>query len=135
MRDFTASLKAFWMRQDFLRICRTNVVKGPDGPIMSQLTLFGIFGFHLRIHRFYRGDGELFHTHPRGFVSVCLVGSYHERLCPDGERLVKAGTVTIRKASDAHNVTPVKFPCVTLAITTPVINKWRKLTEGECHDF
>lgn len=102
---------------------------------MSQRTVIGLFGFHLRIHRFFRGDGDLYHTHPRGFVSLCIAGSYRERLCPSAERIVRPGTITLRKAADAHNVTPIEFPCTTIAVTTPVINKWRKLGEAECHEF
>lgn len=127
--------KEWWLRQDMLRIWRSNIVMGPEGPIMSQLTVIGLFGVHLRVHQFFRGDGEAYHTHPRGFVSVCLMGSYLERLCPSGERLVRPGTLTLRRARDAHNVTPVQLPCVTLAITTPVISRWRKLDTEECHEF
>ena len=119
--------------REVFQLFRANTVRDSDGPIMTQFTIVAVLGFHLRIHIFHRGDGKLFHSHPRHFVSFGLCGEYHERLCSsDKERRVLFGTLTFRKATDKHNVTPVKFPCVTLAITSLVIRKWDK---GECgHD-
>jgi len=92
---------------------------------MSQFTILGIMGFSLRIHSFYEGEEE-YHSHPRHFVSVGLVGSYREKLMSGFERIIKPGTFTFRKATDTHNVTPIKLPCITLALTTPVIRQWEK---------
>lgn len=123
-----------WVRRltwaEVLIVWETKTVIGPHGPIMTQRTLLGILGWRLRLHFFHRGDEEGYHSHPRGFVSVCLVGSYREHLWPNSWRTVRPGTVTVRKPSDAHNVTPLKFPCITLAITTPVIAEWRKFKAG-----
>ncbi len=118
-----------WWRDNHL--WSWNVVTGPKGPIMSQLTLIAVLGFHFRLHFFHQGDKEGFHTHPRAFVSVCVRGAYRERLWTHGERLVKFGTVTVRRASTAHNVEPLRLPCVTVAFTSPVINRWRKFKEEE----
>lgn len=111
--------------QEIFRLWELNVVKA-DQPIMSQLTLIGILDFHLRIHRFYQGDGDSFHDHPRHFVSICIAGEYRERLINQSPRIVKVGTITLRKATDAHNVTPTKFPCTTIALTSPVVRQWGK---------
>lgn len=124
---FLRAWAAHWQWGELLVIWSRKVVKGPEGPIMTQLTLLGVAGWHLRLHLFHRGDGELYHSHPRGFISVCLRGAYREKLCEvPGDRLVQPGTITVRRATDRHNVEPVSFPCVTLAITTPVIRKWEK---------
>jgi hypothetical protein len=108
-----------------------KVVKGADGPIMTQFTIIALFGFHIRLHFFHRGDGNLFHSHPRAFISVGLRGAYRERLClPQGAtlvRIVRPGTITVRHATDVHNVEPLRFPCVTLAVTTPVLRQWEKV--------
>lgn len=117
-----------WHRDNALLSRKT--ITGPHGPIMTQFTLVAVFGFHLRIHVFHRGDGELYHSHPRHFVSLGLCGEYVERFCfSSQERWVHFGVLTFRKATDRHNVTPVKFPCMTLALTTPVVRQWDK---GEC---
>lgn len=113
-------------REVFQLFC-VNRVHGLEGPIMTQVNLIGLLGFAVRIHIFFRGDGDEFHSHPRGFVSVGLFGSYKERLYPDGERIVRPGVITVRRADEAHNVTPLKFPCVTLALVAPVTRKWEKI--------
>jgi hypothetical protein len=116
--------------REVFQLISLKTVRDPDGPIMTQFTLVAVLGFHLRIHIFHRADGELFHSHPRHFVSLGLCGEYVERLClSDKERRVRFGTLTFRKATDKHNVTPVEFPCVTLVITSPVVREWDK---GEC---
>ena len=98
--------------------------------IMSQFTIVGLFGFHFRIHQFYLGDGDWFHTHPRAFVSVCIKGSYHEQWIDSQgqkrDRIVNPGMITLRSSKTAHNVKPIIMPCRTIAVTTPVINKWKK---------
>jgi hypothetical protein len=106
---------------------KRKVVSGPNGPIMTQHTLLGLIGWHVRIHHFHLPDEEGFHDHPRHFASICLRGSYAESFSATEEvRIVKPGDLTIRKAETAHNVQPVELPCSTLAVTTPVIRKWNK---------
>ena len=113
-------------RREWLVIARKNDVAGADGVLMTQWTLIGILGWNVRVHVFHRGDSEGFHSHPRGFVSVGLLGAYVEELRNGEVRLVSRGVVTVRGPSDEHRVTPIRFPCVTLAITTPVIANWQK---------
>lgn len=116
---------------EVLRFSELNSVANSEfQTIMSQFTVLGLFGFHLRIHRFYLGDDDWFHTHPRAFASLCIQGSYQEQILDScgckHDRIVSPGTVTFRCARTAHNVQPLRLPCRTIAITTPVINKWRK---------
>lgn len=95
---------------------------------MTQLTLICFLGFHVRVHLFHRGDGEIFHDHPRHFVSLGIYGEYFERLSTGEERFVRFGVITVRRATDRHNVTPTKLPCMTLVFTTPVVRQWCKET-------
>lgn len=63
-----------WGDCEIFRFWELNVV-GKSKPIMLQLTVVGVLGCHLRLHRFYDGDEEhVFHTHPRHFVSLCVAG-------------------------------------------------------------
>lgn len=123
-------LVAWWKYfnwRETLILLQKKVVRDESGnPVMTQFTILGILGFHFRIHTFYKDDGDNYHTHPRGFVSLCIRGSYHERLYPFGERIVRLGTITMKRPSDAHNVTPIKFPFITLVLTTPVVRQWKK---------
>jgi hypothetical protein len=111
----------------FFAFFETNVV-GKSDPIMSQFTLIGLLDFHLRVHQFFKGDGDNFHSHPRHFISVCIWGGYDERLPDRPDRQVRPGTITVRRATDIHNVEPVAFPCLTIALTSPVVRQWEKFT-------
>lgn len=115
-----------WWRDNHVWI--RNVVERPgEGPIMVQLTLVALLGFHLRIHIFYRGDQGVFHNHPRSFISLCLWKGYREKLLgKKKERIVRPWTITVRNAKDMHNVEPLGYPCITLALTTPVVGQWEK---------
>lgn len=129
MTTFVAALLRYLRVRDILVLGQRKVVVGPDGPIMAQYTLVGVLGWHLRLHFFYRGDGDDFHSHPRHFLSICVSGAYQERLLgQSGHRVVTCGTITMRKATDVHNVEPIAFPCITIAVTTPVIRQWEKIT-------
>lgn len=108
---------------ELLRLFELNVV-GKSVPLMSQFTFIGILGFHFRLHRFYAGENK-FHSHPRHFVSFCIAGKYKETMLNGKVREVKPGTLTIRKATDAHRVTPLCLPCWTIVVTSPVVNQWK----------
>lgn len=119
--------KHFDPEKELLIFNKRKAVLGPSGPIMTQHTLLGLMGWHLRIHHFHLPDEEGFHDHPRHFASVCLRGSYSETFPNQvSERIVKKSDFTFRHAETAHNVRPVELPCSTLAITTPVIRQWHK---------
>jgi adenylate kinase len=111
-----------------MKIWKVNKVKNSLGVhVMTQLTLVELWGWTLRIHIFYAEDTESFHSHPRGFVSLCIMGSYTEYLYACAQaRSVRIGTITIRKANDIHRVVPRVFPCVTVALVTPVLRKWTR---------
>lgn len=117
--------------REVIQILRVNRVCGPEGPIMTQVNVIGLLGFAVRLHLFHRGDGDEFHSHPRSFISVGLRGSYRERLYPDGERIVRPGVITVRRAEDAHNVEPLSKPCITLALVAPVTRQWEKIRKED----
>lgn len=105
-----------------------NIVHNDDvQEIMAQWTILQILGLSLRVHIFYRDDPEHFHSHPRGFASIGICGAYLEEMTNGRVRWVTPGTLTIRRARDAHRVSPVVLPCITVAITTPVIRQWERL--------
>ena len=135
MNAFLKTWRKHLTRKEIIVFLQKKTVCDEDGnPVMIQFTILGILGFHFRIHSFLRGDGDNYHTHPRGFISFCIRGSYCENLYPSGKRIVRVGTFTIKKPSDAHNVTPIKLPCITLVVTTPIVRQWIKFTkpqEGE----
>jgi hypothetical protein len=116
-----------WWRDNHLWV--RNVVRRPgEGAIMEQITIIAILGVHLRIHRFFRGDAGVFHNHPRSFVSVCLCGGYRESFPEKQEvRVVRPGTITVRRAEEMHGVEPISTPAMTLALTTPVLGSWRRM--------
>lgn len=122
LRDWMHHLKA----SEVLQIARWKTIRDREGKaVMSQLTLVCLLGWHLRVHIFWSGDGDDYHSHPRAFVSVGLLGGYTERLSTGEIRFVSPGKLTVRKPSDVHNVQP-QGRCVTLALTSPVIASWSK---------
>jgi hypothetical protein len=126
LTGFLLAWKEHFQAKEILQIFSVKRVTGPEGRIMTQCTIICIVGFHLRLHFFHQGDGELFHCHPRHFVSIGICGEYLERLSTGEQRRVQFGTFTFRRATDKHNVTPTVLPCVTLALTTPVVRQWNK---------
>lgn len=120
-----------WRGWEVLRLWHYNYVFSDCGTtlIMSQFTIVGLFDHHLRLHFFYKGDGDLYHNHPRHFCSIGLCGLYIEKV-KIGEkttkRPVKIGTMTWRNAKYFHNVTPIKLPCCTLAFVSPVVQQYCK---------
>jgi len=116
-----------------MKCCKINRVFTPDGVhVMTQITLLEVFGYAIRLHLFYATDNEGFHSHPRSFVSLCVWGLYTEYLAGKSvPRIVTAGTITRRKATDIHRVSvtlPQKWlpAAVTLAIAGPVERNWTR---------
>ena len=111
-------------------MAKNNIVKNDCGQtIMSQSVLLDILGFQVRIHRFFLGDGDWYHSHPRSFISICIAGAYEEKFLKGSvilTRKVGVGSINFRRAETAHNVNLINLPCATLAITTPVTRAWEK---------
>ncbi len=123
-----AWVRHFSWRRDLLRLWVRNDVRVNGVLVMSQLTVIRVFGWDVRLHYFHADDQSGLHSHPRGFVSLCLRGSYCETMEDASRRFVWPGILTCRPASHAHRVTPVVLPCITLAVTTPVVQHWERIS-------
>lgn len=88
--------------------------------------------FQVSLHWIYRPDeGRDMHDHPRGFLSIPLLGWYEE-IMPDGQ----ADTVRIarrswrrwslKRAADMHRISyvPIGLPCLTLVFWGPRRREW-----------
>ena len=111
-----------------MKLLSKNVVKNASGThVMTQITLIEINGWALRLHKFYAEDNESFHSHPRGFISLCISGSYTEYIYGNPkERNVSCGSFTFRRATAIHRVVPTSFPCTTIAFVTPIVRRWSR---------
>lgn len=124
--------------KDKLVICKRNTVTNNEGEIlMSQFTIVGFLGYHIRLHWFSKADTGWYHNHPRTFYTLCLCGSYCEQIWTKGERLVKLGTFSVITPERAHSVIPLQKPCITLVFATPVVCKfrrWQNVNKKENHN-
>lgn len=76
------------------------------------------------LHQILRDDDDrALHDHPWDSTSIVLQGTLREVL-PYGERLLTPGSITSRKAEDAHRLEVVDGPVWTLFITGPVSREW-----------
>lgn len=93
----------------------------PRTPYLTRVTLG-----QLKLHIFWRGDGDDPHDHPADFWTFPLVGYYEAYLTPAGDdlaqRFVKPFRLHFRKAEHAHSVigpsaldgAPSRRPIVTI---------------------
>lgn len=120
-----------------MKIIRSFTIVGADGtPYMTRYTLATLFGMSLRVHRFYRPDGDACpHDHPWWFASLILRGGYVERIrVADGverEQVNRPGRLLWRPAGFAHTVTRLLAPEVwTLVLTGPKGRAWGFFTRN-----
>lgn len=78
---------------------------------------------NIYLHRFYSSDPDVLHDHPWDNTSIVLEGSYLE-VTPEGEFLRTPGSVTTRKATDAHRIIIPDKPVLSLFFTGSHQRKW-----------
>lgn len=76
------------------------------------------------LHQIIRDDDDrALHDHPWDCTSIILQGVLREVL-PEGSRLLTPGTITSRKAEDAHRLEVVDGPVWSLFVTGKVRRQW-----------
>lgn len=76
------------------------------------------------LHQILRDDDDrALHDHPWDSTSIILRGALREVL-PDGERLLRPGSITSRTAEDAHRLVIHEGPVWTLFITGARRREW-----------
>ncbi len=111
--------------------CRIKEPLGvPECPYAYRWVLnLGIFS--LRIHHFLRSDDKRhFHDHAWWFLTFVLKGSYTD-VSPNGEDVLKAGSIRFRKANHPHYVKVADKGCWTFLITGPMTRKWGFWVNGK----
>lgn len=78
---------------------------------------------NLYLHHFLSSDPDVMHDHPWNSTSIILEGSYIE-VTPVGEFLREPGTITTRKATDAHRIIVPGEPVLSLFFTGPKVREW-----------
>lgn len=77
------------------------------------------------LHQVLRDDDDrALHCHPWDNVSVILSGNLREVLPGGVSRILEPGSITYRKAEDAHRLELVDGPVWTLFITGPKVREW-----------
>lgn len=102
----------------------------PECPYAYRWVLI-VFGYSIRIHHFLRSDDHrYFHDHAWWFLTFVLRGSYTD-VSPDGEDVMKAGSVRYRKAEHPHYVKVAEGGCWTFLVTGPPMRKWGFWVDGK----
>lgn len=78
---------------------------------------------NIYLHRFLASDPDVLHDHPWNSTSIILEGSYIE-VTPVGEFLREPGSVSTRKATDAHRIIVPGAPVLSLFFTGPKVRSW-----------
>lgn len=92
--------------------------------------VFIFFGYSIRIHHFLRSDDKrYFHDHAWWFLTFVFKGSYTD-VSPQGEDVLKAGSIRYRKAEHPHYVKVDKGGCWTFLITGKPRRNWGFWVDG-----
>lgn len=76
------------------------------------------------LHQILRSDDErALHDHPWDCASVILRGRLGEVL-QDGRRILEPGSITYRRAEDAHRLEIIDQPVWSLFLTGPKLREW-----------
>lgn len=79
---------------------------------------------NIYLHNIVRDDDDrALHDHPWDSTSIILSGELREIL-PDGERVLRPGSITSRDATSLHRLELVDGPVWTLFITGPKVREW-----------
>ncbi len=103
------------------------IIGDPDEPYMKRWWLVPRdveADQNVYLHKIIRDDDDrALHDHPWPSVSIVLHGTLREVL-PEGERLLKPGSVVRRNAKDAHRLEVVDGPVWTLFVTGRREREW-----------
>lgn len=102
----------------------------PECPYAYRWVLI-FFGYSIRIHNFLRSDDKrYFHDHAWWFLTLVLKGSYTD-VSPEGDDVLKAGSIRFRKAKHSHYVKVAEGGCWTILITGKPIRNWGFWVDGK----
>lgn len=80
--------------------------------------------FNIYLHCIIRNDDDrALHDHPWWNLSIILKGSYRE-IMPNGQRVLRRGSIRLRRPIAAHRLEVVDGPVWTLFITGPRVREW-----------
>lgn len=101
------------------------IIGGPDDPYIKRWWLRREReSGSIYLHQIIRDDDDrALHDHPWDSTSIILQGRLRE-IIPGGERVLAPGSITSRKAEDAHRLELVDGPVWSLFITGPRVRDW-----------
>lgn len=92
--------------------------------------VFIFFGYSIRVHHFLRSDDKrYFHDHAWWFLTFVLKGSYTD-VSPQGEDVLKPGSIRFRQAKHPHYVKVAEGGCWTFLITGKPMRNWGFWVDG-----
>lgn len=95
----------------------------PGCPYVIRWRVEAPFG-SVRLHHWTAPDDDrAFHDHPWWFITLVLRGGYADR-GPDGDDVLRAGSVRFRRALHRHTVVPGPHGAWTLMVTGPRARPW-----------
>jgi hypothetical protein len=92
------------------------------GLLMTRYHVLLVPRLRIFIHKIHRSDVNIFHDHPRSFVSFILRGGYVEHT-PQGSGYYRPGRILYRRASAPHWL-EVERPALTLFIAWGKSKEW-----------
>jgi hypothetical protein len=96
----------------------------PECPFVVRWKIESRSGWSLRLHHWLSSDdARAFHDHPWWFITLVLRGGYTDK-GPDGDDVLRAGSVRYRPALHRHTVVPGARGAWTLMATGPKMRPW-----------
>lgn len=106
-----------------LRVTLAERLGLPDCPYVIRWRLEAPFG-SVRVHHWLGPDDDrAFHDHPWWFATIVLRGGYTDH-GPDGDDVLRAGSVRFRPARHRHTVVPAPRGAWTVLVTGPATRRW-----------
>lgn len=126
-RKAAHKLCLFFMRNVAFRRSPDVCIGGARNPYLMRWHVIprNLF-FNIYLHNIVRDDDDrALHDHPWHSLGIMMMGEYQEHLPGNVSRIVRAGSVTFRKATHAHRLELIDGAEVwTLFITGPKIRSW-----------
>lgn len=102
----------------------------PSCPYIVRWRLEFPFG-SLRVHHWLASDdARAFHDHPWWYFTVVVKGGYTDRN-PEGDDVLRPGSIRFRKALHRHTVVPSQGGCWTVLVTGPKARAWGFWPDGK----